>query len=430
MSNTHFVHVHEYSYHEWCTPGTKISLYPIPYSVNDDAGRTELCSTEPNFGACMSHVPSAVITKIYIYFIIIRITYGQYPYIIMIRTALIVSASLAVASAKGGEHLKAAGEGVKNVIDGAGNVISGAVDHVEAKADQFVDTAGNVYTVLKDATGSATNLVMDAAGAIFDVTKLAGSFVINHAMAYPGEVMGSIQDSAAELRQGLASMGDVAGALAGAAYKPSLPPMKEMLHPSSWIQAGHENFMKSSDAMSEISAAFSAPYNAFEDKYCKPAALRPSVKKPTKVTMPGFELTIKMGECTVANETVVTDCIFNKNCSKDDLMLDCKKPSMAYGHTNGTIVYKHHTPVEFKTKECKIEKEHGKKDELVLFEFAEHNVDLKSLADQVSATVGNAVGALASGATNLAQDAAEFVGGLKHEKADFDEFVSKYDGLP
>jgi hypothetical protein len=346
-----------------------------------------------------------------------------------IIAAVAVASVATLAQAKGGEHLGSAASGIHNVVDAAGNVIVGAVDHLESKTSQFVDSAGNVYTVLRDAAGSATNLVMDSAGVIFDVTKLAGSFILDAALSYPGDVVDSMRESATDLRAGLGAMGNMAGALNQAAFMPTLPPMKEMLHPSSWIQAGQDNLHKQGQAMETLSAAFSTPYNAFEDKYCTPAALKPSVKKPTKIEMPGFELEIKMGTCTVSNDEAVADCIFNKNCSKDDLKLDCTKPGLAYAHIPGKITYKHHTPVEFKTKECKIEKEHGKEEELVLFEFVDHNVDLKSLANQVSSTVGTAVGSLANGATNLAQDAASFIGGLQHEKSGFEEFVTKYDGM-
>lgn len=344
--------------------------------------------------------------------------------------AAVAVSSIAAASALGGDKLGTAVDGIHTVIDGAGNVLTGAANHLEASANQFVDTAGNVYTVIKDTTGAATGLVMNAAGAIFDVTKLAGSFVLNSALSYPGEVWNSAQESAAELRGALGSAGQMANAMVGAAYKPSLPPMKEMLHPGSWIQAGHENWVNGKEGMNEMYAAFSAPYNAFEDKYCTPATLVPSVKEPTKIYMPGFIMDIKMGECVVVNDEAFADCLFNHDCPKEALQIDCIKPYLEYAHIPGAVIYKHHTPVEFKTKECKIEKEHGVEEEIVLFTFPSHDVDVKAVADQVSTSFGNAVGQLASSATNLAQEAANFIGGMKHEKSDFEEFVAKYDGLP
>ena len=345
----------------------------------------------------------------------------------MMRSALIL-ASVAVASAASNKPLDKAADAVHNVIDGAGNVIQGAADHLENKADKFVDSAGNVYSVIKDTTGAATGLVMDAAGAVWDVTKLGGSFIIDSILSYPGEVIDSARDSVAELRGMMGGIPQFAGQLAGAAYMPSLPPVKEMLHPSSWIQAGQENWHKGGDSINELYAAFSAPYNSFEDKYCTPATLVPSSKKPTTITMPGFYMEIVMGECVVVNDDVLADCLFNKDtCDRSQLQIDCLKPSLMYQHTPGEIVYKHHTAVEFKSKECKVEKEHGEAEELVLYEFKDHNVDLQSLADQVSNTVGSAVGSLASGATNLAQDLVGFVG-KKEDKADFDAFVAKYSG--
>ncbi len=343
--------------------------------------------------------------------------------------AAVAVSSIAAASALGNKAGSAV-DGIHTVIDGAGNVLTGAANHLENTANQFVDTAGNVYTVLKDVAGNASGLVMNSAGVIFDVTKLAGSFVLSSALSYPGDVWESAQESAAELRGALESAGQMASTMAGAAYKPSLPPVKQMLHPGSWIQAGQENWAMGKESMNELTAAFAAPYSAFEDKHCTPATLVPSIKEPTKIYMPGFYMDIKMGECVVVNDEAFADCLFNHDCPKEALQIDCIKPYLEYAHLPGEIVYKHHTPVEFKTKECKIEKEHGVEEELVLFEFPSHNVDVKAVADTVSSSLGNAVGQMASSATNLAQDAANFIGGMKHEKADFEEFVAKYDGLP
>jgi hypothetical protein len=344
------------------------------------------------------------------------------------RSALVVASIAATASALG--EKKDVGAALHTVVDAAGNVLQGTAAHLENKADQFVDTAGNLYSVLKDTTGTATGLVMDAAGAVWDVTKLGGSFIINGILSYPGDVMDSAKASAADMRAMMAGIPQFAGELAGAAYMPSLPPMKEMLHPSSWISAGHENWNKGKESLNTLTAAFSAPYNRWEDEYCTPATLVPSVKEPTTITMPGFKMEIVMGSCEIVNDEVLADCLFDHDCPKEALQIDCVKPYIEYGHLPGEIVYKHHTPVEFRTKECKVEKEHGVEEELVLYEFKDHNVDLKAIADQVSSTFGNAIGSLANSATNLAQDVAGFVSKKDvQEKADFDAFVAKYSGM-
>ena len=344
----------------------------------------------------------------------------------MISARNAIIAAVAVSSFASAQAL--GGDGIHNVIDGAGNVLSGAANHLENKATQFRDTAGNVYDVVRDAAGNATGLIRNAAGAVFDVSRVAGSFILDALVEYPGAVLDSARKSQEELRAGMGAMGDLASAMVGAAYKPSLPPLKQMLHPAAWVEAGQENWDMSHEAMKGISAAFSAPYNAFEEKHCTPATLVPSVKKPTKITMPGFEMIIKTGSCTVVNDEVLADCLFDhENCQKDQLQIDCSKPSLEYEHTKGKIVYKHHTATKFKSKECKVEKKHGEPSELVLFEL-DHQVNLKDVANQVSSTFANAVGAMTNTATNLVSDVGSFVGGMKHEKADFEEFVAKYDG--
>ena len=344
-------------------------------------------------------------------------------YLSMMKYSLLIAATLAAANAT---DLKS---GIHNIVDGAGNIIEGAANHLENKASQFVDSAGNVYEVVKDTAGNATNLVKDAAGAVFDVSKIAGSFIIDSIVGYPGDVINSARESQAEMRAAMGAAGNMLGAMAGAAYMPSMPPLKQVLHPGAWAQAGQENWDKAHEAMGAMSAAWSGPYNVYEEKYCTKPTLVPSKKVGTKIVMPGFFMEITMGSCTVENDEALADCLFNKNCDKDALELACKKPEIVYEHTPGKITYKHHTATTFTSKDCKVKKEHGKKEELVLHEFTTHNVDLKTLANQVSQTVGNAVGGLASSATNLASDVGSFVGGLKHDKADFEEFVAKYDGV-
>lgn len=337
----------------------------------------------------------------------------------------VVGAASAVSAAKIGQAHTEALQGVNTVAQGVAQVGKAAITGVADKANEFVDTAGNVYTVLKDASGHATNFVMNAAGAIFDVTKMTGTFVMNSALELPGELRESMKETRQELAAAVQGGLQAASALGKAAMdaRPELPPLKQLHKPKAWIQAAGNNMNKASGAFDGIEAAFEETYTEWEDKYCKPAKLTPSKKEPTKIVMPGFEFTIGMGDCTVKS--------INKTMHKGEpIEIECNKPFMKWEHTNGTITHKHHTALKFKAKECKVEKELGTEDELVLYEFANNNYNIQDLASQISAQVGSAVGALADGATNLAGDVSGFLGGLKSEKSKFDQFVEAYDGLP
>jgi hypothetical protein len=339
----------------------------------------------------------------------------------IVAVALIGAAG--AASAKMGGAKTDALQGVGTVAQGVAQVGKAAVNGVADKASEFVDQAGNVYTVLKDATGHATNFVMNAAGAIFDVTKMTGTFVMDAALAYPGEIAESLKESRQDLAKAMQAGANAAAALGKVAMeaRPELPPLKQMHKPQAWIQAAGNNMKKTSGAFDGLEATFEGMYTEWEDKYCEPAQLIPSKKEPTTIVMPGFEFTISMGECEVKS---------GKKGKGEPIEVECLKPSMTWEHTNGTITHKHHTAVEFKAKECKIEKIHGEEDELVLFEFDNNNYSLQDLTAQISSQVGSAVGALANGASNLASDVSGFVGGLKNDKSKFNEFVAAYDGLP
>lgn len=339
----------------------------------------------------------------------------------IVAVAVVGVAGVASATKLGQAHTEAL-QGVGTVAQGVAQVGKAAVNGVADKANEFVDQAGNVYTVLKDATGHATNFVMNAAGAIFDVTKMTGTFVLNSALAYPGEMAESMKETRQDLAKAMEVGAAAASALGKAAMqaRPELPPLKQMHKPKAWIQAAGSNLQKANGAFDGLEVAFEETYTEWEDKYCKPASLTPSKKEPTKIVMPGFEFKVSMGECTV-----------NSNVTKGEpIQVECLKPYMKWSHTNGTITHKHHAPLKFKAKECKIEKTHGKEDELVLYEFKQDNYNIQDLASQISSQVGAAVGSLANGASNLASDVTGFVGGLKNEKSKFNDFVAAYDGLP
>jgi hypothetical protein len=340
----------------------------------------------------------------------------------IVAVALVGAAGVASATKMTPSHAEAM-QGVGNVAQGVAQVGKAAVNGVVDKANQFVDQAGNVYTVLKDATGHATNFVMNAAGAIFDVTKMTGEFVIDAALDYPGELAESIRETRQDLAKAAQFGANAAAQLGKAAMqaRPELPPLKQMHKPNAWIQTAGKNMQKANSAFDGLEGAFSETYTEWEEKYCSPAELIPSKKQPTTIIMPSFEFTISMGECTV---------VPGAGKKGEPIQVDCIKPYMKWEHFNGTITHKHHSAVEFRAKECKIEKEHGTEDELVLYEFKDNSYNIKEVANQISSQVGNAVGAIANGATNLANDVTGFVSGLKKEKSKFNDFVNAYDGLP
>ncbi|KAI8106394.1 hypothetical protein M9435_000938 [Picochlorum sp. BPE23] len=337
----------------------------------------------------------------------------------IVAVALLGAAGANAANLQG-KATQEAVQGLGTVAQGAMQVGQAAITGAKEKADKFVDTAGNVYTVLRDATGAATNFVMDTAGVIFDVTKMTGSFIIDAALGYPQELIDSMKEGRQDLQAALAKGMDGAQALGQFAMqaRPELPPLNQMHKPSAWMNAAGESYKNFGNAFNQLEFGLEQSVSEFEDKYCTPATFTPSEKKPAEITMPGFRLEIGLG-----------DCVVDDSDHKEKQLL-CRKPFITYGHIPGGFVSKRHTAPSFTTKECKIEKTHGDAEELVLFEFSGHTPNLKDMAETISQQVGNAVGSLASGATNLAGDVTNFIGNMKNEKQSLQELVKAYDGLP
>lgn len=312
----------------------------------------------------------------------------------------------------GGAGHAGALQGIGTVGQGVAQIGSAAVNGVMDKADRFVDAAGTVYTVVKDVHGHATKFVMNSVGTVFDVTKMAGTFLVDAAASYPRDLYDSLNEGRKELQTGLRMGMDAAATLGKFAMNsmPELPPLNQFHKPSAWKNAAKDSYSNMLNAYRDIEFEVYDAGNMYEEKYCKPASFKPSVKKPTKIIMPGFFMEVGLGDCTVAlNSTNHTES-----------MLTCTKPYLKFEHKNGTFVMKHHTAPKFKSKECKHEKVFGEKDEIVLLEFGqEGHSGLRNMADMV----GMAFGALTSSGANVVEDLQGFVGELHANKETLDDFV-------
>ena len=317
---------------------------------------------------------------------------------------------------------------MSTVGQGVAQVGTAAVQGLAAKGEKFVDAAGNVYSVLTDATGAATNFVMDKAGMIYDVTKMAGTFLIENTLNYPKDILESAAETREELMAAAAKGVDAAKALGQFAMdaRPTLPPVKEMLHPKAWGQAAMKTGMKMSTAYDDLYADVGGLVTDFEEKYCTPASLSKSKKKPGFFKMPSFFFKVGLGDCVVGH-TYDNSTHYGKG----PIELNCTKPFVSYGHVEGEWTSKHHTAPSFTSKECKITKEHGEADSLVLFTFDGKVLpDAKSLTQSVSDTLGKAVGGLANAGQNIAGQVTNFIGDLEKEHGNLENLVKAYEGLP
>jgi hypothetical protein len=305
------------------------------------------------------------------------------------------------------------GSGLNTISQGISEIGSATVTGVKDKADKFVDTAGNVFTVVKDAHGQATKFVMNSLGTVFDVTKMAGTFVVNAAASYPKELFDSLNEERKELGSNLQMGLDAAATLGKFVMdsRPELPPLNQFHKPSAWKNAAQNSYSNLMNGLRDIEYEVDDSLNAYEEKYCKPSSYKPSVKKPTEITMPSFFFEVGLGGCEV-----------QENITAHDAVLVCTKPYLEYGHKNGTFVAKRHTAPKFTAKECKHQKEFGEKDEITLFEFGSEHTG--KLGGSISEVIGMAFGALSSGSQYMVEDLRDFVGELHANKKTLDEYVT------
>jgi hypothetical protein len=322
------------------------------------------------------------------------------------------------AHALGGESKAQAVQGLATVGQGVAQIGQAAAQGLQKKGEKFVDTAGNVYSVLTDATGALTNLVMDKTGMIIDITQQTGKFLLDSALEYPeeirksaGETLQGVRETISESRQTISDLGRAAWQA-----RPDLPPVKEILHPKAWGQALSNTGKGLSDFTETVYDQFDTYYEGISAKYCEEGGYTPPEHKPALLKMPGFFIKVGLGDCAVG-----------KHEHKGPFELNCTKPFLSYGHTEGELTAKHISAPEFTSKECKITKEHGEEDELVLFTFdGKNNIDIKSIASNVQEQLANAFTSFSNMGSSLQQQVGDFLGSLPNPK----DFEAKgLDGL-
>lgn len=295
-------------------------------------------------------------------------------------------------------------QGIGTIAQGVQQIGQASRTAVQDKVKKFRDTAGNVYEVLTDATGAATNFVVDAAGSVFDVTKLAGGFFFDAVTSYPGDLAAGLRETGDDLRKYAQFGADAASSLGQIAMeaRPTLPNVKDMLHPSAWKNAAKQSSKNVAGAFGSLEEEMLNAYDDLEAEFCKPAKFTPSKKKPGEITMPSFYIEAGLGDCVVNGTLNTTE--------KHGYNLVCTKPYIKQVHKEGKWVSKHHSAISFKSKECKKEKSFGDEEEVVLFEFDGHsNFD----ATQIRQVVSSAFGSLSQGAQGVSDQLEQFLSSLK-----------------
>lgn len=289
--------------------------------------------------------------------------------------------------------------GIQTIKQGIEQIGSSTRSVMLERKEKFIDTAGNVYDVIKDASGMATNFVKDAAGAVFDVTRLAGSFLLDSVETYPEEMRKSARESMSSLTETAQDLNKAMSEVGSAARDaiPKLPPLKEMNKPKAWLQKIALNNLYFQKFLDTIGEQFQTVSEGLSARYCTEPKVTPPKKKEGELQFPGFKLKISTKKCDVNYSHI------------NGTSLNCTEPGLLFEKIPGHYIAKHHTPIEFKSKDCKFEKRHGAEDELVLVEFNGLDAfDISSILKSVENTMVSAF----SESMNVSRDAEKFMNGL------------------
>lgn len=252
--------------------------------------------------------------------------------------------------------------------------MQGAAQQARAK---FVDKAGNVYDAVRDATGRATNMVRNRVGEVFDVTMMAGSWIYDSVASYPEKARQSGQEAVDSLRAAAAEVVGSGGEIMRAAKEaiPEFPSRGQMMDRNQWISKMALNRMYADRFFDTVDEELESLTAGLEARYCQPPMLLPSIKRPYgEFRYPGgFKISLHTTECEVTGASHL-----------DGTDFVCTKPRLELTKYPARYRSKYHTPVKFKSKECKFEVSHGDPDEIVLAVFdGKEDVSVENIFSRV-----------------------------------------------
>ena len=266
------------------------------------------------------------------------------------------------------------------------------------------------------------NLASSTASLVADTTAMVASFLTED---LKGPIEGGqdlLRSNAESLKETVGTLNSLVGKMAHilSTAAPKLPSWDTIKDPKAWPKSFKTYCQQVSEAMSELVVESTNVFNGIEAKYCDPAVLKPSKKVAGKVMGPSFKLKLSTGSCE-----------FEHNLSKvanNTINATCTTPSVEFKKNPAKYVSKHHSPLEFKTKECaRTIKKHDEK-EIVLFEI-KPGFDLKSALSQASQRISESFDGVLGEHDKITGDLKAFAEQMvaNADETQLSETVAKYD---
>lgn len=293
----------------------------------------------------------------------------------------------------------------------------------EARQASLKDKVNGAQDTLQSIANGVGNLAASTADLVADTTAMVASF-LTEGLKDPMEgVSGFVQANVDGIKQSVSTMNGLVTRFAMVLNTavPKLASWETIKDPKSWPKSLMTYTQQVSEAMSGLIMEATDVFDGIEARFCEPAILIPSTKKKGKIEGPSFKLKLMSGECEFAH---------SPDSTKDDKEVDvvCKTPSLEFEKKPVRYISKHHTPVIFKSKECKRSLTHGEEDEIVLFEILP-GLDVKAAIEQASERIQASFDGILPEHEKITADLMAFADQMVADKDEeqLSETVAKYD---
>lgn len=308
--------------------------------------------------------------------------------------------------------------GAQDILDGLFAATQAAGDRLDAKGEELRSRLSNRVDTAKDTVQSAIagagSVLSSTADIVADTTKLVANFLTEDLANT--DIRGSITEAGSSLRGTIGTLNGLVAKFAAILHTtaPSLPSWETIKNPKQWPTSLMKYAGEVSQAFSELAIEATEVYQGISAKYCTPAQVIPSVKEPGMFMGPSFKLILSSGQCSLEH----SDLGHGKN-------LTCDTPNIVFEKNAAKYVAKHHSPIEFKSKECKMEKVFGEEDEIVLFEIT-GGMDYSKLLQQASDKIKDTFESISGANDKIPGNFKGFLDEIADD-TEIAESVSKYD---
>ncbi|KAI8105773.1 hypothetical protein M9434_000354 [Picochlorum sp. BPE23] len=311
-------------------------------------------------------------------------------------------------------------DGIQNILEGLFSATQAKAQGLSDKGDELKERLTNrvdgAKSAVQGAIQGAGSAISTTADIVADTTKLVADILTEDLRNT--DIKGSLTEAGASIRETINTLNGLVVKFATILQRaaPSVPSWETIKNPKNWPLSLMSYTGEISKAMSELVQETGLVYEGISAKYCEDAKVTPPGKVPGEYTGYGFNLKLSSGKCWLEKEEVDDE---------KKKKLTCEIPSVTWEKTPIKYVSKHHTPLSFTSKSCKVEKTFGTPREEVLFEL-EGDFNLGDALQQAAGKIGETLESLSGENDKIPDQFRKFITDIESQK-ETAETVSKFD---